>query len=67
MTKPNKTDTFASDTGATVRTITGLFGLALMAVGLWMAWPPLALIVPGVLLFALATAAGVIAAIRKES
>jgi len=67
MTKTNKTDTSARDNGATFRTVTGLVGLALMAGGLWMAWPPLALIVPGALLFVLASAAGIVTALRKES
>lgn len=38
--------------------IAALAGLALLAVGCWMAWRPLGLIVPGVLLMAYGVLAG---------
>ena len=34
--------------------VVGILGLLLLAVGLWMYWPPLALIVPGAILTGLA-------------
>ena len=64
MTKPASTP--GSVPGQTLRTCVAAAGLALMAGGFWMAWPPLALIVPGALLLALAVAGALISASKPQ-
>jgi len=66
MTTPAPDSSSAAAPG-TLRTTVGIAGLGLMAGGFWMAWPPLALIVPGALLFTLAVAGAVRAAKVKEN